>query len=143
MCLFFRIKGFRTKGVCLLFSYVFMDEIFLELDIYIVGLAHELMDFKLLLHCYICLFTQFLDQIKFSELTLDTFRMLQCLEWEPSGSFYQSTGTASGIVHKGASGPSRINYAQDIADPTLPVNPRKAMLYRPSATHFIAVSIFC
>lgn len=79
------------------------------------------------------------NEIKFSELTLDTFRMLQCLEWEPSGSFYQSTGAASGIVHKGASGPSRINYTQDIADPTLPVNPRKAMLYRPSATHFIAV----
>lgn len=79
------------------------------------------------------------NEIKFSELTLDTFRMLQCLEWEPSGSFYQSTGAASGIVLKGASGPSRINYAQDIADPTLPVNPRKAMLYRPSATHFIAV----
>ena len=68
--------------------------------------------------------------------------MLQCLEWEPSGSFYQSTGAASGTVHKGASGPSRINYTQDIADPTLPANPRKAMLYRPSATHFIAVSIF-
>uniref|UniRef100_A0A161ZNL1 Protein SCAI n=1 Tax=Daucus carota subsp. sativus TaxID=79200 RepID=A0A161ZNL1_DAUCS len=79
------------------------------------------------------------NEIKFSELTLDTFRMLQCLEWEPSGSFYQSTGAASGTVHKGASGPSRINYTQDIADPTLPANPRKAMLYRPSATHFIAV----
>ncbi|KAL8119415.1 uncharacterized protein LOC141724269 isoform X2 [Apium graveolens] len=79
------------------------------------------------------------NEIKFSELTLDTFRMLQCLEWESSGSFYQSTGAASGIVQKGASGPSRINYTQDIADPTLPINPRKAMLYRPSATHFIAV----
>ncbi|KAM1986732.1 hypothetical protein ACFX15_034082 [Malus domestica] len=32
------------------------------------------------------------NEVKFSELTLDTFRMLQCLEWEPSGSFYQSSG---------------------------------------------------
>ncbi|KAL6130356.1 hypothetical protein ACLB2K_068736 [Fragaria x ananassa] len=29
------------------------------------------------------------NEVKFSEITLDTFRMLQCLEWEPSGSFYQ------------------------------------------------------
>ena len=28
------------------------------------------------------------NEVKFSELTLDTFRMLQCLEWEPSDSFY-------------------------------------------------------
>ena len=27
------------------------------------------------------------NEVKFSELTVDTFRMLQCLEWEPSGSF--------------------------------------------------------
>lgn len=84
------------------------------------------------------------NEIKFSELTLDTFRMLQCLEWEPSGSFYQSSGapasgTGAGIGQNGAPGPSRINYSQDIADPTLPPNPRKAILYRPSVTHFIAV----
>ncbi|OMP05804.1 hypothetical protein COLO4_08540 [Corchorus olitorius] len=77
------------------------------------------------------------NEIKFSELTLDTFRMLQCLEWEPSGSFYQSTGGKSD--QNGALGPSRANYSQDIADPTLPPNPRKAVLYRPSLTHFIAV----
>ena len=34
-----------------------------------------------------------------------------------------------------------MNYTQDIADPTLPPNPRKAVLYRPSVTHFIAVSM--
>lgn len=77
------------------------------------------------------------NEVKFSELTLDTFRMLQCLEWEPSGSFYQSTGGKSG--QNGALGSSRINHSQDIADPTLPPNPRKAVLYRPSLTHFIAV----
>lgn len=77
------------------------------------------------------------NEIKFSELTLDTFRMLQCLEWEPSGSFYQSGGGRSG--QNGALGSSRLNNSQDIVDPTLPPNPRKAVLYRPSLTHFIAV----
>lgn len=64
--------------------------------------------------------------------------MLQCLEWEPSGSFYQSTGAK--ISQNGPSGHTRINHSQDIADPTLPPNPRKAILYRPSATHLLAVS---
>ncbi|KAJ4721439.1 protein SCAI-like [Melia azedarach] len=77
------------------------------------------------------------NEVKFSELTIDTFRMLQCLEWEPSGSFYQSSNIKIG--QNGAPGPSRINYSQDIADPSLPPNPRKAILYRPSVTHFIAV----
>ncbi|KAK6143081.1 hypothetical protein DH2020_023429 [Rehmannia glutinosa] len=78
----------------------------------------------------------------FPELTLDTFRMLQSLEWEPCGSFYQASmappsGTGSVASQNGASGPSRVN--QDITDPILPPNPRKAILFRPSATHFIAV----
>ncbi|KAG8363520.1 hypothetical protein BUALT_Bualt19G0031000 [Buddleja alternifolia] len=82
------------------------------------------------------------NEVKFSELTLDNFRMLQSLEWEPSGSFYQasmasSSGIGSGASQNGASGPSRVN--QDITDPTLPPNPRKAILFRPSVTHFMAV----
>lgn len=109
------------------------------LDSDMQDLLHECWYFDIFL-CW------FHGQIKFSELTLDTFRMLQCLEWEPSGSFYQSSGapasgTGAGIGQNGAPGPSRINYSQDIADPTLPPNPRKAILYRPSVTHFIAVSI--
>ncbi|GER57380.1 hypothetical protein STAS_35181 [Striga asiatica] len=82
------------------------------------------------------------NEVKFSELTLDTFRMLQSLEWEPSGSFYPgiiatSSGTGSGASQNGVSGPSRVN--QDITDPILPPNPRKAILFRPSVTHFMAV----
>ncbi|KAK4416132.1 protein SCAI [Sesamum alatum] len=82
------------------------------------------------------------NEVKFSELSLDNFRMLQSLEWEPSGSFYQasmasSSGTGTGASQNGASGPSRVN--QDITDPTLPPNPRKAILFRPSVTHFMAV----
>ncbi|XP_014516666.1 protein SCAI [Vigna radiata var. radiata] len=77
------------------------------------------------------------NEVKYSELTVDTFRMLQCLEWEPSGLFYQSSG--SKLSQNGATGTSRISYIQDIADPTLPANPRKAVLYRPALTHFIAV----
>ncbi|KAK1413397.1 hypothetical protein QVD17_35170 [Tagetes erecta] len=77
------------------------------------------------------------NEVKFSELTTDNFRMLQCLEWEPSGSFYQSieipstgqNGALAGISH----------YSHEITDPTLPQNPRKALLYQPSTTHLIAV----
>lgn len=86
--------------------------------------------------CTLIYLSCFFNQVKFSELTLDTFRMLQCLEWEPSGSFYQSPGTKLG-----ASAHTRTNHSQDIIDHTLPPNPRKAVLYRPSVTHFVAVSI--
>ncbi|KAJ8573442.1 hypothetical protein K7X08_009953 [Anisodus acutangulus] len=84
------------------------------------------------------------NEVKYSELTLDTFRILQCLEWEPSGSFYQTggippSGAGTGIGQNGAPGPSRVNYSQDISDPTLPPNPRKSILYRPSVTNFLAV----
>ncbi|EEF30707.1 signal transducer, putative [Ricinus communis] len=92
-------------------------------------------------------------KVKFAELTLDTYRMLQCLEWEPSGSFYQKRPVESiyqkrpvesyenGSVtdHSGASGLIDINLAVDMTDPTLPPNPRKAVLYRPSVTHLLAV----
>ncbi|XP_076928898.1 uncharacterized protein LOC143593032 [Bidens hawaiensis] len=70
------------------------------------------------------------NEVKFSELTIDNFRMLQCLEWEPSGSFYKLSGTTGG---------QGVNYSQAISDPILPPNPRKAVLYRPSVTHFLAV----
>lgn len=88
-------------------------------------------------------------QAKFAELTLDTFRMLQCLEWEPSGSFYQKHPVETKengifIEHSGASAASGIidmNLAADMTDPSLPPNPRKAVIYRPSVTHLIAVSI--
>ena len=89
------------------------------------------------LYCYF--------QVKFAEFTLDTFRMLQCLEWEPSGSFYQkrlveSNGNGTSIDHSGTSGLIDINLAADMTDPTLPPNPRKAILHRPSVTHLLAVS---
>ncbi|KAF8404648.1 hypothetical protein HHK36_009536 [Tetracentron sinense] len=84
------------------------------------------------------------NEVKFTELTLDTFRMLQCLEWEPSGSFYQkrpvdSNENGSLNDQSGVSGLIDINLAVDMTDPTLPPNPRKVILYRPSVTHFIAV----
>ncbi|XP_058084872.1 uncharacterized protein LOC131232576 isoform X2 [Magnolia sinica] len=82
--------------------------------------------------------------VKFTELTLDTFRMLQCLEWEPSGSFYQTRGAelsvnGPSVGQNGGVGPNRATFPQEITDPTLPPNPRKAILYRPAVTHFIAV----
>ena len=65
--------------------------------------------------------------------------MIQSLEWEPSGSFYRPNANRSG--QSSGSGPSRSNVTQDIVDPTLPSNPRKSLLYRPSLTHFLAVSM--
>eukprot|EP01018_Ginkgo_biloba_P034787 Gb_34688 [translate_table: standard] len=83
------------------------------------------------------------NEIKFAEVTLDTFRMLQCLEWEPSGIFYQMRAVESGIngSFSGQSGSNRMNPMEDITDPTLPPNPRKAILYRPTVTQFLAVCI--
>lgn len=65
--------------------------------------------------------------------------MLQCLEWEPTGSFYQKRPVLPND-HSGTSGVIDINFVADMTDPSLPPNPRKAVLYRPSATHLLAVS---
>ncbi|KAJ6792102.1 protein SCAI [Iris pallida] len=76
------------------------------------------------------------NEVKFTELTLDTFRMLQSLEWEPRGFFSLKAGSdnsSNGI------GPHRVNSLQDIRDPTLPPNPRKVVLYRPSVTYLLMV----
>lgn len=84
----------------------------------------------------------FVIQAMFSELTTDNFRMLQCLEWEPSGSFYQSIEISSTGQNGALAGSARVShYSHEITDPTLPQNPRKALLYHPSTTHLIAVSI--
>ncbi|KAI7981064.1 Protein SCAI [Camellia lanceoleosa] len=84
------------------------------------------------------------NEVKFAELTLDTFRMMQCLEWEPSGLFCQkhpveSRENGAPIDHSAISGLIDMNLAADMTDPTLPPNPRKAILYRPSVTQLIAV----
>ncbi|XP_074308477.1 uncharacterized protein LOC141643289 [Silene latifolia] len=84
------------------------------------------------------------NEIKFAELTLDTFRMLQCLEWEPSGSFYQKhqdEPPTNGALkeYSATSGMIDLNIAADMTDPTLPPNPKKAVLYRPKSTHLLAV----
>ncbi|KAK2981431.1 hypothetical protein RJ640_004045, partial [Escallonia rubra] len=84
------------------------------------------------------------NEVKYAELTLDTFRMLQCLEWEPSGSFYQKHQTESrengaSSDYSGTSGLIDINLVADMTDPTLPANPRKVILHRPSVTQLIAV----
>ncbi|KAL2551356.1 hypothetical protein Fot_04975 [Forsythia ovata] len=84
------------------------------------------------------------NEVKFAELTLDTFRMLQCLEWEPSGSFYQKqpvelTEMRTLADHSVTSGLIDINLVAGLTDPTLPPNPKKAVLYRPSVTQLMAV----
>jgi Protein SCAI len=85
-------------------------------------------------------------QVKFTELTVDTFRMLQCLEYEPSGSQPSSAtrepleNGASSDYSGVASGLIDINLASDLADPSMPLNPRKAVIYHPTASHVISVS---
>jgi hypothetical protein len=80
--------------------------------------------------------SHYLHEIKFTELTLDTFRMLQCLEWDPCGSFAQQIGSHS---NQADTGPHKTNLLQDLKDPSLPPNPHKTILYRPSAAHFLTV----
>ncbi|XP_020679595.1 protein SCAI homolog isoform X1 [Dendrobium catenatum] len=76
------------------------------------------------------------NEVKFAELTLDTFRMLQCLEWEPCGSFSLNIATDSNY---NGMGPNRVNLLQDIRDSALPPNPHKVILYRPTITYFLVV----
>lgn len=71
--------------------------------------------------------------------------MLQCLEWEPSGSFYQRSPVEprqNGAVTDQSitSGLIDINLAAEMMDPALPPNPKKAVLYRPNVPLLISVS---
>lgn len=84
------------------------------------------------------------NEVKYAEVTLDTYRMMQCLEWEPSDSFYQKRPVETkdnGFVvdHTLTSGIIDMKLAADMADPSLPPNPRKAVLYRPTVSHLLAV----
>uniref|UniRef100_A0A1J3FQ06 Protein SCAI n=1 Tax=Noccaea caerulescens TaxID=107243 RepID=A0A1J3FQ06_NOCCA len=84
------------------------------------------------------------NEVKYAEVTLDTYRMMQCLEWEPSGSFYQKRPVETkenGFVidHTLTSGLIDMKLAADMADSSLPPNPRKAILYRPTVSHLLAV----
>lgn len=86
---------------------------------------------KLLTAYYYCF------QVKFSELSLDTFRMLQALEWEPSGSLYR---TRVGEPSNKMSASGHVGIVEEIPDPSLPPNPHKYILYRPSVQHLLLVS---
>ncbi|XP_066397457.1 uncharacterized protein [Miscanthus floridulus] len=83
------------------------------------------------------------NEIKFTELTLDTFRMLQCLEWEPTGSYQIAAKelTENGTVsdQSGPSGLIDIHLSTEISDGSLPSNPQKAIIYHPTAAHLLAV----
>lgn len=71
-------------------------------------------------------------QIKFSELTLDTFRMLQAIEWEPSGLLFKMRTDSS-------MGSGGIGVSDEIPDPSLPPNPHKYILYRPTVPDLLLV----
>lgn len=76
-------------------------------------------------------------QVKFAEVTLDTFRMLQCLEWEPCGSF-----PLPGVPGFGESAypNSHLKHRQEIRDPALPSNPQKTILSQPLIAQYLLVS---
>ncbi|CAI5512765.1 unnamed protein product [Closterium sp. Naga37s-1] len=88
-------------------------------------------------------------QVKLSEVTLDAFRMLQAVEWLPSGFFlpskqggvathgFTATGGAGG---GGGEGPRLVGGAEEnVVDPSLPPNPHKYVLHRPSVPHLLMV----
>ncbi|KAL5200840.1 hypothetical protein ABZP36_035194 [Zizania latifolia] len=83
------------------------------------------------------------NEVKFTELTLDTFRMLQCLEWEPTGSYQIAAKelTENGTVsdQSGPSGLIDIHLSAEISDGSLPSNPQKAIIYHPAVSHLLAV----
>jgi len=61
--------------------------------------------------------------------------MVQCLEWEPCGSFALNDGYSA----HDESGQNQPNLLKDLRDAALPPNPLKTILYRPSVTHFLTV----
>uniref|UniRef100_A0A0D9XEP6 Protein SCAI n=1 Tax=Leersia perrieri TaxID=77586 RepID=A0A0D9XEP6_9ORYZ len=83
------------------------------------------------------------NEVKFTELTLDTFRMLQCLEWEPTGSYQIAAKelTENGTIsdQSGPSGLIDIHLSSEISDGSLPSNPQKAIVYHPTVSHLLAV----
>ncbi|KAL5206603.1 hypothetical protein ABZP36_034812 [Zizania latifolia] len=83
------------------------------------------------------------NEVKFTELTLDTFRMLQCLEWEPTGSYQIAAKelTENGTVSDQSepSGLIDIHLSAEISDGSLPSNPQKAIIYHPTVSHLLAV----
>ncbi|KAG9138510.1 hypothetical protein Leryth_012796 [Lithospermum erythrorhizon] len=83
------------------------------------------------------------NEVRFTEQTLDTFRMLQCLEWEPTGPIPQKHPLElrenGGPDHSITSGIIDMKLAADMTDPNLPPNPKKAILYRPAVTQLLAV----
>ncbi|KAF0913323.1 hypothetical protein E2562_021972 [Oryza meyeriana var. granulata] len=83
------------------------------------------------------------NEVKFTELTLDTFRMLQCLEWEPTGSYQIAAKelTENGTIsdQSGPSGLIDIHLSSEISDGSLPSNPQKAVIYHPTVSHLLAV----
>ncbi|XP_062199208.1 uncharacterized protein LOC133901749 [Phragmites australis] len=75
------------------------------------------------------------NEVKFTDVTIDVFRMFQCLEWEPCGSFALNTGYST----HDESGQNHTNLLKDLRDAALPPNPLKTILYRPLVTHFLTV----
>ncbi|KXS17566.1 hypothetical protein M427DRAFT_54500 [Gonapodya prolifera JEL478] len=91
------------------------------------------------------------NQIKFSELTLDMYRMLQSLEREPANSRAQVPGVSylnnsSAKDGRDATGPSAHSFSniakdegptEEAGDARAPRNPHKYLLYRPTLSQLM------
>ncbi|XP_076058908.1 protein SCAI isoform X2 [Oratosquilla oratoria] len=64
------------------------------------------------------------DQVKFSELTIDMFRMLQTLEREPQEDVAQ--------IYDASPAPSKLPFNGDSSRPVKRENPHKYLLYKPT-----------
>ena len=84
------------------------------------------------------------DQIKFSELTLDMFRMLQALEREPQDDQRSSSGTRSFAGNPLMPGPGPVppGATGDTSRPLGRDNPHKYLLYKPTI-HQLLVFLSC
>ncbi|GJP47032.1 hypothetical protein CLOM_g6264 [Closterium sp. NIES-68] len=74
-------------------------------------------------------------EVKLSELTLDAFRVLQAVEWLPSG-FFVKTAQGGGRGRGAAPGGGA---EENVVDPSLPPNPHKYVLHRPTVPHLLMV----
>ncbi|KAK3233821.1 hypothetical protein CYMTET_55906 [Cymbomonas tetramitiformis] len=74
------------------------------------------------------------DQVKFSELPLDAFRMMQALEFD---SLNGTSTRVSGL--EGTDSPTHVLGESLEDDTVVPANPQKYLVYRPGARELLAV----
>jgi hypothetical protein len=77
------------------------------------------------------------NQIKFSELTLDMYRVLQSLEREPSAQSGKSSAPEAAPAESKEEGDSAMDTSGNDKAATRRTNPHKYLLYRPTFAHLM------